>query len=115
MSEKKDNVIAFPNIRLDAPPQTQQEVSDKIASYRESYANDISAFLTTLVVTEMSRAGCDMSDEEHIVPSIILINQAIKSLHLLTSGMDHPLQEYAMNEYEGVELMTGYDEDDDDD
>ena len=49
-----------------------------------------------MVLGEMARAGCDLEeDAELYFPSMILIFESIRSLHLMTMGVDHELQDYA--------------------
>jgi hypothetical protein len=46
----------------------------------------------------MARAGCDFEDNmELYFPSMILIFESIRSLHLQTMNEEHQLQAYAVN------------------
>jgi hypothetical protein len=89
-------IIKFPKMKLDAPPQSAEELSEKLTEYRTSFSEDISEALWNLVLIEMVRSGCrfELNTEEYY-PSIILLLEAIKSLHLQASGIHHPLQDFA--------------------
>lgn len=91
-----DNIIKFPKMKLDTPPQSPEELTQKLIEYKTSFAEDISEFLWSHVLSEMVRAGCNFGeDSQEYYPSIILLHEAIKSLHLQTSGIHHPLQDFA--------------------
>ena len=93
----KNNVIQFPRIYSNVP-NSQEEVSEKIRDYKESYANELAEIIWENVLGEMARAGCDFdSDMEAYFPSMILIFEAIRSLHLATMGEEHQLQAFAAN------------------
>tara|TARA_Y100000389_G_scaffold191190_1_gene216952 strand:- start:51 stop:434 length:384 start_codon:yes stop_codon:yes gene_type:complete len=108
----KDNVLQFPKLVSD-PPMTAAEVKDKISAYKENYANDLAEIIWENVLHEMARANCDFdSDMEKYFPNMILIFEAIKALHLQTLDVEHPLQEFALNnvvvfESDGVNTVGG--------
>jgi hypothetical protein len=106
-----NNVIKFPKIKLDTPPQTPEEVAEKLIEYRMSFSNDIAESLWNLVLMEMTRSGCNFaSDTDEYYPSIILLLEAIRSLHLQASGVYHPLQDVAAEILDGEEEDEGEDE-----
>ena len=92
----ENNVITFPKMKLDTPPQSPEELAYKLSEYKKSFANDISEFLWDHVLSEMVRSGCKFEAEaEKYYPSIILLLESIRSLYLHAQGIDHPLQEFA--------------------
>ena len=92
----ENNIITFPKMKLDSPPQSPEELAQKLAEYKTSFADDISEFLWNHVLTEMVRSGCRFDAEaEEYYPSIILLLEAIRSLYLHAQGIEHPLQEFA--------------------
>ena len=100
----KNNVIQFPRIYSNVP-NSQEEVSEKIRDYKESYANELAEIIWENVLGEMARAGCDFdSDMEAYFPSMILIFEAIRSLHLATMGEEHQLQVFAANNVEVMDV-----------
>lgn len=91
----KDNVVQFPRLVSD-PPMTAGEVKDKLNTYKENYANDLSEIIWENVLHEMARANCDFdSDIEKYFPSMILVFESIKALHLKTLDVNHPLHDFA--------------------
>lgn len=91
-----DNIIKFPKMKLDTPPQSPEELAQKLIEYKTSFSEDISEFLWSHVLSEMVRSGCNFGeDSQEYYPSIILVHEAIKSLHLQANGVHHPLQDFA--------------------
>lgn len=92
-----NNIIEFPNIKIDTPPQSMEEVQEHLRMYKESYASDVADILWQHVINELGRAGCDFEkDMDSYYPSMVLILESIRSLHLQTSGIEHPLQTFAI-------------------
>jgi len=92
----KNNVIQFPRIYSNVP-NSQEEVSEKIRDYKESYSSELAEIIWENVLGEMARAGCDFDEDfETYFPGMILIFEAIRSLHLQTMGTEHQLQPFAL-------------------
>jgi hypothetical protein len=111
-----NNVIKFPKMKLDAPPQNPEELANKISEYKKAFAEDIAEFLWGHVIGELARSGCDFqSNPEELYPSIVLVLEAIKSLHLHANGIEHPLQELAASIIEenddGIEIVIDIEDD----
>lgn len=96
-TKNKDNLIPFPNIHSN-PPVDQVSVSERIREYKESYSTELAEIIWENVLGEMARAGCDFDENmDKYFPSMILIFEAIRSLHLQTMGEEHQLQPFAEN------------------
>jgi hypothetical protein len=94
-TKNKDNLIQFPAIHSN-PPIDQMSVQQRIKEYKESYSTELAEIIWENVLGEMARAGCDFdSDMEKYFPSMILIFEAIRSLHLQTMNEEHQLQPFA--------------------
>jgi hypothetical protein len=110
-----DNIITFPKMKLGGPPQSPEELANRISEYKKAFAEDIAEFLWGHVIGELARSGCDFqSNPEELYPSIVLVLEAIKSLHLHSNGIDHPLQKLAVTimeeSDEDIEIMIDIDE-----
>ena len=96
-TNSKDNLIQFPKIHSN-PPINEQSVSERIREYKESYSTELAEIIWENVLGEMARAGCDFDENmDKYFPSMILIFEAIRSLHLQTMGEEHQLQPFAEN------------------
>ena len=97
------NVIKFPKMRLDTPAVSEEELLQKITDYKKSFADDISEFLWNHVLAELSRSGCNFDEDfDELYPSMVLVLESIRSLHLHANNVDHPLQDFAVN---GMEIV----------
>lgn len=91
----KDNIIQFPRINSDMN-WSKEEVGTRIRQYKESYSSELSEIIWENVLGEMARAGCNLEEDiETYFPSMILIFESIRSLHLMTMGVEHELQQFA--------------------
>lgn len=96
-TKNKDNLIQFPNIHSN-PPIDQISVQERIKEYKESYSTELAEIIWENVLGEMARAGCDFDENmDKYFPSMILIFEAIRSLHLQTMNEEHQLQPFAEN------------------
>ena len=89
-----DNIIQFP--KFGPGPSSPEELAEMLQDYKEDFANEISEMLWNHVIGELHRAGCDFhTDIERYFPSMLLVLESIRSLHLQSQGAYHPLQEVA--------------------
>ena len=99
-TKNKDNLIYFPKIHSN-PPINEESVAEKIRDYKESYSSELAEIIWENVLGEMARAGCYFDEDfETYFPSMILIFESIRSLHLQTMGEEHQLQHFAKQNVE---------------
>lgn len=92
---KKDNIIEFPKM-FGNPPMSPEDVQEKLLQYKESYSTELAEIIWENVLGEMARAGCNFDEDiNDYFPGMVLIFESIKSLHLKTMGVYHPLQDFA--------------------
>lgn len=106
MYDKNNNVVQFPKDKLEttANIQTQEDVLNRITSYKTSFAEDISEILSQHIFGELARSGVNFErDIDDLFPSMILVTEAMQSLHLKSSGVYHPLQDFAEDVYSDEE------------
>jgi len=100
------NVIKFPAIKAAEPKifETKEDASledifrleDELDEFKTKFANEMAEILWHRILDELSRSGCNFQDEiEEYFPSMVLVLEAIKSLHLHASGVHHDLQDFA--------------------
>lgn len=93
--KKPNNVIDFP-VLFDSPPMSPEDVQARILRYKESYSTELADIIWDNVLGEMARAGCHFDEDiNKYFPSMVLVFEAIKSLHLKTMDVEHPLQAFA--------------------
>ncbi|MFA7408391.1 MAG: hypothetical protein WCY93_11305 [Anaerolineaceae bacterium] len=77
---------------------------DKLREYKASFSNEISEFLWNHVLFEMTRSGVNFDDNlDDMFPHMILVLEAIRSLHLYANDIEHPLQDIAEEMFPGGE------------
>ena len=106
-----DNVIKFPSLVTNTNIEpVVDNIADKVVEYKKKYSAEIGQILWDQVLGELVRAGVNLDNEEETYfPSMILLLEAIKSLHLETVGIFHPLQTLAHGFY--GQSTIGEDED----
>ena len=98
MNKKEDNIINFPKEKFYNPGniQSQEDFLKQITEYKTSFANDISESLSEYVFGELARSGVNFDDKiDELFTSMLLVTEAIQSLHMKSSGIYHPLQDFA--------------------
>jgi len=94
-----DNIIKFPG------PKKKEisfaEFEDKIMSDAKKDADDNAEFVWSCVLGDMVGNGYDLDRASGAMKTnSILILEAIRSLHYLTKGIEHPLQEVSKELFE---------------
>ena len=99
-------IVEFPKKEIKrAAAKSKADLADELVRYKEEVAEEVSEFLWRHVLGELERVGCDLStDVDGNFPSMILVLESIRSLHLLANGIHHPLQDFA-NDSIDVELF----------
>jgi hypothetical protein len=98
MDEKRDNVIKFPKEKFydSSNIQSREDFIKQITEYKTSFINDVSESLSGYVFEELARSGVDFDGKYNdLFTSMILVTESIKSLHLKSCGLHHPLQDFA--------------------
>lgn len=106
-----DNVIQFPKVKVDAPPQSKEELEIKFKEFKSLYSEEVAEFIWRNVLGELIRSGCDFSkDMETYFPSMVLVLEAVRSLHLQSQGIHHPLQEFAKDSLDIQDNIASFEE-----
>lgn len=88
-------IIEFPKIKVDGPPQSAEELQDQLEEFKSEYSNEIAEFLWRNILGELVRSGCDFTNMDRYFPSMLLVLESIRSLHLQSQGIHHNLQDFA--------------------
>jgi len=111
----KNNIINFPKEKLKNPAtiQSQEDWLEQITEYKTSLANDFSDMLSANVFNELARSDSEFEKKiDELFPSMVLVSEAIQSLHLKLSGVHHPLQDFAEDVFsdDNIQEMVDNDE-----
>lgn len=89
-------IIEFPKVKVSGPAQSKEELAQVLRDYKEEIAEEVSEFLWRHVLGELARVGCNFDKNiEVYFPSMVLVLESIRSLHLEANGIHHPLQDMA--------------------
>ncbi len=104
-----NNVIMFPGVSKNRPPQTIEEVIENVNAIREIHIDELADMLTVIFLENMEAAGYDIigdEDNTSFDKEIAFIVQAIRSLLMKHDGREHPFQDlakhYFVEESEGM-------------
>ena len=82
---EESNVVKFPKEKLLSPEniQTQEDMLKQIEEYKMSFADDIAEILSNHIFGELARSGVNFQGNiDELFPSMVLVTEAIQSLHL---------------------------------
>lgn len=102
----EDNIIKFPRKHLGdhSDLQSPEDVLKQIEEYKKSFADDLSEILSSHIFGELARSGINFETQiDDLFPSMVLVSEAIKSLQLKASNVEHPLQEFADDAYQDLD------------
>src|SRR5210317_1519081 len=100
-------IINFPKMKITVPAQTKEDLAQDLINYKKEIAEEVAEFLWRHVLGELSRVGCKFSNNiEEYYPSMVLVLEAIRSLHLQANDVEHPLQEFAYQFFDLDDLET---------
>jgi hypothetical protein len=90
-----DNIIKFPKLKKEQE-KTFEEFEDLLMKDVKEEADESAEFLWACVLMDMSGQGFELNRaSDDIKVASILILEAIRSLHYLSKGIEHPLQDVA--------------------
>lgn len=85
-------VINFPNIQEDVTKATtMQGLANNIHQYRMGYIEEVSEFLLTIVLNEITRAGFALEEDDS--NEVQLMFESIKAIMMKKNGYEHPLHD----------------------
>lgn len=90
------NVVAFPKAHKDAPPQSLEEVIERVSENRKEHINHIVDDLGNFFVSRVYEEGFPI-DSEECFKDVILVIEAMRSAMFKSIGLDHPMQDMVEN------------------
>jgi len=95
-----DNVIKFPDrfSKEKTKPATSEKMQENITEFRMGYIDDVSDFISNIMIMEMDRAGFHLEDTD--MADIFFVRDSIKSLMMKKMGYAHPIQEIVRQSFD---------------
>ena len=105
------NVIAFPKEKKNCPPQSIEEVQDRLAVKKIEYVNEIVDYYGTELLAKISQDGFEI-DEDNFMKDFAFTLESLRSGLYRSVGVEHPLQESVD---EAIDIaLSDFNEDDED-
>lgn len=96
-----NNIIPFPKGKMNEPPQSMEEIKEKIGKvreqyvlFREQYIKDVLHFAWPRVVDMLSDFGIDMASEDNM-PLFAMYIEMTKALISKSVGIPHSFDDLA--------------------
>lgn len=99
------NVIVFPKFKKDSPPQSMEELIEKVEETRKEQIEFVLDESIRNIFEFSYMNGFDMSDEEY-TKNVGLFSEALKSALYKTAGLHHPFQQLAEEICQDIEEPT---------
>jgi hypothetical protein len=91
-----DNVVLFPGFKRESPPQTVEEIVDKVTQTRKEHVEGVMADLIPEFIHLFGSYGLDVSSDEYI-KDVAMIMESVKSMISRQYNLDHPFHKMVDN------------------
>lgn len=91
-----DNVVPFPGVKRNTPPQNLEEVQSNLDTIRQIHIEEAMGLVAAVVFDNLSLAGFSFDpDDETSLKDVALMLESLRSLLSKYHGIDHPFQRMA--------------------
>ena len=91
-----DNVILFPGFKRESPPQTLEEITDKVTQTRKEHVEGVLMDLIPDLIHMFGSYGLDVTSDEYI-KDVAMIMESIKSTISRQYHLEHPFHSMVDN------------------
>ena len=91
-----NNVILFPGFKSESPPQTIEEIADKVTQTRKDHVDMIMIDLIPDMIHVFGSYGVDINSEEY-VKDVAMIMESIKAMINRQYHLEHPFHSMVDN------------------
>ena len=91
-----DNVVLFPGFKRESPPQTVEEIVDKVTQTRKDHVDGVMMDLVPEFIQLFGSYGLDVSSDE-FVKDVAMIMESVKSMISRQYRLEHPFHEMVDN------------------
>lgn len=112
---KMTNVVQFPKLKANTPPQSMDEVKYELAKNKMHYVDGIVNHYSTQLANKFAMHGFKI-DDENFLRDFAFTVESLRSGLYRSLGVEHPFQELMDDTIEQMEIEEGeLDEDDEED
>lgn len=94
-----DNVVLFPGMKRESPPQTVEEIVDQVTQTRKEHVEGVVNDLIPELIQLFGSYGLDVNSDENI-RDVAMVMESIKSLLARQYRLPHPFHEMVDNIFE---------------
>lgn len=91
-----DNVVLFPGFKRESPPQTIEEITDKVTQTRKEHVEGVMLDLVPDLIHTFGSYGLDINSDEYI-KDVAMVMESIKAMISRQYHLDHPFHKMVDN------------------
>jgi len=91
-----DNVVLFPGFKRESPPQTVEEIVDKVTQTRKDHVDGVMIDLVPDFIHMFGSYGLDVTSDQYI-KDVAMIMESVKSMVSRQYNLEHPFHEMVDN------------------
>lgn len=91
-----DNVVLFPGFKRESPPQTVEEIVDKVTQTRKEHVEGVLVDLIPDMIHLFGSYGLDINSEEY-VKDVAMVMESIKAMISRQYHLEHPFHSMVDN------------------
>lgn len=91
-----DNVVLFPGFKRESPPQTIEEIADKVTQTRKEHVDGVMIDLIPDMIHMFGSYGLDINSDEY-VKDVAMVMESIKAMISRQYHLDHPFHSMVDN------------------
>lgn len=94
-----DNVVLFPGVKRESPPQTVEEIVDKVTQTRKEHVDGVVNDLIPDIIHVFGTYGLDITSDEYI-KDVAMVMESIKAMISRQYRLEHPFHKMVDNVFE---------------
>lgn len=94
-----DNVVLFPGVKRESPPQTVEEIVDKVTQTRKEHVDGVVNDLIPDIIHVFGTYGLDITSDEYI-KDVAMVMESIKAMISRQYRLEHPFHNMVDNVFE---------------
>lgn len=94
-----DNVILFPGVKRDTPPQSVEEIVDKVVQARREHVEGVINDLLPDLIHMFGSYGLDINSDDYI-KDVAMVMESIKAMVSRQYRLEHPFHKMVDNVFE---------------
>jgi hypothetical protein len=90
-----DNIIQFPSKPKSPFPNNLEQTLDHVEQVRRTYCDEVTADAFEAVFAVLTSYGLTIKADEHVVKSVVFLEEAIRAMVYTTKDLEHTFQDLA--------------------